>query len=341
MNASKKSIIQVVVFFLIAFGLIYWQYQSMTGTQIQEIKLAIRDTKWAYLFYAIIVGFLSHLMRALRWRMLLQASGIRPRVKSTTIAVLLGYLANTLIPRLGEIIRCSTMTKTEGVPFEQSIGTVISERLFDVLSLLILFLLVFALEYDTLSVYGSNLLSRFFYDELGALKTGKLLGLAALLFVGVIMIIVVFKKMKNNKLKAILQNGLAGLRSIFQVRNKFLFLLYTICMWMLYVLMVYVAFRAVSATEHLGWIPAMAVTAFGSIAIIFTPGGIGAYPPVAAAILSFYQVEAASGIAAGWVSWTMQTAVVIILGLLALAALSFISPHKPKEYEPTPVGTSA
>lgn len=325
MNTSSKKWLQLVVLLCIATALIYWQYQQLSPEQWTEIKNSLSQTRWSYLFVALLVGFLSHLFRALRWRLLLQTAGYSLRIATTTSAVLLAYLSNTLIPRLGEVVRCTSLTKTEKVPFEKSLGTVISERVFDVLSLLVLFLLVFGMEYQRLAAYGQTLITSFFYDENGDFKTMKLLLLLLLILCGVVLFWWLIKKSKFQKLQQLFQNLLEGLKSIFKLKKKFLFLFYSVCMWFLYVAMVYIALKAVPDTAHLSWTVAMAITAFGSIAIMLTPGGIGAYPPIAAAILFLFDIGTTAGLALGWVSWTMQTVVVLILGIFALLYLSFVN----------------
>lgn len=325
-NNTKRSL-QMAVVLVLAISLIYWQYTALSPTELAEIKAALEATRWSYLFYAILIGLASHLVRALRWRLLLSRVGHQVSARNTTLAVLSGYLANTLVPRLGEVIRCSSLTRTDAVPFEKSLGTVISERIFDALCLLLIFVLIFALEYHLLADYGFELVQQFLYED-GALKAGKIILLIGLALLGIILVLVVIRNVKNPKLKALVSNMLQGLKSILTLKQKTLFLAYTVAMWFLYVAMVFVALKAVPQTEHLGWMPALAVTAVGSIAIIFTPGGIGAYPPIAAGILALYGIEYSSGLATGWVSWLMQTITVLVLGILAAAFISWLSPHK-------------
>lgn len=325
MNTSSKKWIQLVVLLCIAIALIYWQYQQLSPEQWIEIKKSLSQTRWSYLFVALLVGFLSHLLRALRWRLLLQASGYTSRIATTTSAVLLAYLSNALIPRLGEVVRCTSLRKTDKVPFEKSVGTVISERVFDVFSLLVLFLLVFGMEYQRLAGYGKTLITAFFYDENGVFKTMKLLLILLLMISGVVFFWWLIKKSKFQKLKQLFESLLEGLQSIIKLKEKILFLFYSICMWIMYVAMVWIALKAVPDTAHLSWTVAMAITAFGSIAVMLTPGGIGAYPPIAAAILFLFDIATPAGLALGWVSWTMQTVVVLILGIIALLYISFLN----------------
>lgn len=325
-NNVKRSL-QMAVVLILAISLIYWQYSSLSPSELGDIKAALRATRWSYLVYAILIGLASHMMRALRWRLLLERTGHEVSARNTTLAVLSGYLANTLVPRLGEVIRCSSLTRTDAVPFEKSLGTVISERIFDTICLLLIFVLIFALQYQLLADYGNELITRFLYED-GAPKTAKIVLLIGFGLLGILLVFLVLRKAQNPRLKALIGNMLQGLKSIFTLKKKPLFVLYTVAMWFLYVAMVFVALKAVPQTEHLGWMPALAVTAVGSIAIIFTPGGIGAYPPIAAGILALYGVEYTSGLATGWVSWMMQTVTVLVLGILAASLLSWARPSK-------------
>lgn len=325
-NQTKRAF-QLAVVLLLAFALIYWQYTSLTEQQWEEIKAALSQTRWHYLFYALLIGLASHIMRALRWNLMLKTTGQSLSAFNVLMAVLLGYLANTLVPRLGEVVRCSTLVRTDKVPFEKSLGSVISERIFDTLCLLIIFFLIFFFEYRLLADYGKSLWQQFAYPN-GQPAYNKLIFLAVFALIGLMLLVVLIRNLKHPKTKAIIQNLLQGLQSIFRIKAKGLFWIYTLFMWFFYVAMVYIALKSVPNTEHLGWMSAFAVMAVGSIAIIFTPGGIGAYPPIAAGILSLYQVEYSVGLAAGWVSWTMQTVTVLILGLISIILLSILNPKK-------------
>lgn len=325
MEQSAKNLKQIGIFVIIAFGLIYWQYSVMSAEELSEIKTAFQSTQWQYLLYAIVIGFLSHLFRALRWRLLLSPIGVHTTIKNSTFSVLIGYLANTLVPRLGEIMRCTTLAKYDKAPFDKSIGTVISERLFDTLCLAIIFILVFTFEYEILSQYAYGLFQQFFYDDQGNVQTGKFAWLIIVGIIGFIAAIFIFKKIKNTKYGQLLARILLGLKSILLLRQRGLFILYSVGIWICYILMVLVAMKAVPDTAHLGFLSAMAITAFGSFAMIVTPGGIGAYPPIVAGILSLYGISFASGLALGWVSWLMQTIVVLLLGISSLILLPILN----------------
>lgn len=322
-TVSKKSIIQLFVFLLIAGGLIYWQYTSLDKQQLATIKESLQNAKWHYLFLAVIVGFLSHLFRALRWNQMLATIDIRPPIATTTVAVLLGYLANILIPRLGEIIRCTFLNRNTKAPFDKSIGSVIAERLFDTLTLLVVFFLILFVEYNTLIRFATEI-GQGLLDKMKAVNPLFWIIAIIILIICVILFFYFFKKIKSTVLGKIINHVVSGLKSIFLVKNKMLFLIYTILIWVCYITMTWLAFGAIGGTEHLGFGTAMAVTAFGSFAIILTPGGIGAYPPIVAAILAIYSIHYELGLAVGWFGWSMQTIVVLVLGLLAIIFTPFL-----------------
>lgn len=324
----KNKIVQISIFLLIAVALIYWQYSALSSKQVDEIRESFALTQWHYFFLALLVGFLSHFFRALRWQLMIHQVGFHTSKGVITSSVLMGYLTNLLIPRLGEVMRCTTLYKYEKVPIEKSVGTVVSERVFDLISLIALFFLVLVIEYDYVSIYAMELVEGFEskfqiqYHWSWWIIIGLIVGM------GFLLLRFLYKKYLIKKIGHVLNSFIDGIRSIWTLERKFLFLFYSIIIWILYVLMVYIALKAVPATADLPIEVSMVLTAFGSIAIILTPGGIGAYPPIVAGLLSIYSIPYSLGLSAGWVSWLMQTIVVLILGIGTLIYLPFINKKK-------------
>lgn len=326
----KNTYVQMSIFLLIAFGLIYWQYVTLDPQQIDDITASFEATRWHYIFLALIVGLLSHVFRALRWRIMLNHLG-HPTSKATiTAAVLMGYLTNLLIPRLGEVVKCTTLFKYNDVPIEKSLGSVVSERIFDVLSLFVLFFLVLFLEYNQVSSYAHELMRSFEQKYNLSVEWWWLIILIIGGIVGFFILKIFLKKIISSRLGQYIQSFGQGIKSIITLPQRGQFIFYTAIIWMLYVVMVYVAMQAVPATQHLPFSVSMVLTAFGSIAIILTPGGIGAYPPIIAGLLMIYNIDYSYGLSAGWVSWLMQTVVVLILGIITLIYLPLSSKKQSK-----------
>lgn len=324
----KNTYVQMSIFLLIAFGLIYWQFSTLEPQQLDEISTSLKATKWHYLAIALIVGLLSHVFRALRWRLMLQHLGHNTSRPIIVSSVLMGYLTNLLIPRLGEVVKCTTLYKYNQVPIEKSLGSVISERIFDVISLLILFFMVLFLEYNQVSTYAYSLMDDFQAKYDFQFQWWWILILITLLGAGFLLYKLFLRKIITTRFGQYLNSFLQGIQSIIKLPQRGQFIAYTALIWLLYVVMVYVAMQAVPATEHLSFSVSMVLTAFGSIAIILTPGGIGAYPPIIAGLLLIYNIEYSYGLSAGWVSWIMQTIVVLILGIITLIYLPLSSKSK-------------
>jgi len=317
----KNTYFQMSIFLCLAVALIYWQYTALSHEELTEIKNSFSVTKWHFIFIALVVGFLSHYFRALRWRLMLAHLGHQTSKDIVTGSVLMGYLTNLLVPRLGEVMKCTTLYKYNKVPIDKSLGSVVSERIFDVLSLFILFFLVLVIEFTQVSHYAETLLIGFQEKFDIQIKWWWLIILTLLFISGIILIKFIYKRIVHSKIGQFIGAFLQGVQSIISLPQKGLFIFYTIMIWCLYILMVYVAMQAVPATAGLALSVSMVLTAFGSIAIILTPGGIGAYPPIIAGLLTIYNIPYSYGLSAGWVSWLMQTLVVIILGILTLIYL--------------------
>lgn len=321
MMKKGKTVLQVSVFLAIAAGLIYWQFSAMTSEQLGEMGAALESVQYEYLIPVPFIAFLSHYFRAMRWQLMLKPIGIEIKNSNVIYAVLLGYLGNILLPRMGEVAKCSVLARYEKAPLDKLLGTIVSERIFDTLCLGLLFLLVFGIEYERLAHYGQELMHQYLYSSDGNFKYLTILILIGGLVVGLVIAYLIFQKIKTTKAGGMVQRVLQGVQSITKVQKRGLFGVYTIMIWTMYISLFYVVLLAVPATRDTGWAASMSVTSFGSIAMILTPGGIGAFPPICATILSFYEVPLAIGSAIGWLSWVVQTLSVLLLGLPVLALL--------------------
>lgn len=278
------------------------------------------------------LGMLSNVVRALRWDMLLQSLGYKPKLLNVVAAIYVMYLGNVVFPRLGEISRCGIMFKTDGIPIEKSIGTMVLERFVDVLTLLVAGAILFFMEYDLL--FG--VFQQYIILPIQA-KIGQSTFAAAGLYVAVLLIALavfvwIYRNAEKNRLLLIIKEKvmgmLHGLVAVKDVSSPWLFIFYSILIWIMYFGMGYINFMILSETAHLGASAAIAILFFGTFAFIATQGGVGAYPLITREILLLYGVAANIGYAWGWISWTLQTIMVILAGLLAMGYLSFFAAKK-------------
>lgn len=332
-NKRIKTIIQVLVFLCIGIGLIFWQFNKLTTEEKQGMYHSIQQVKWIYLLPVALISFLSHFLRALRWKQLLQPLKINAGTANTTFAVLIGYLVNLLVPRAGEVAKCTILAKYEKVPADKMIGTIVAERAFDTVCLAIIALLTLVVQYDIVFSYAAELwqgiASKFFVDANGNTQWTKIMLLCAFGLLCIILFIVLAKKSKGTKIGKIIDGILSGLQSITLVKNKILFLIYTIGIWFCYTIIINILFWAMQETSQVFALASLSIIVFGSVAMILTPGGVGAYPPIVASILMLYGVPFVTGTAFGWLSWLVQTILIIIFGLISLIAL-FIYNNKTK-----------
>ncbi|HRO42499.1 MAG TPA: lysylphosphatidylglycerol synthase transmembrane domain-containing protein [Flavipsychrobacter sp.] len=318
MKKIVLTTLQYVIFFGLGGLLIWWQYGKLSPSDKTEIFASfaeIEDKLWL-LIPVLLVGFLSHLFRALRWKLLLQPLKLNPTTTNITFAVLIGYLVNLLVPRMGEVARCSVLAKYENEPVDKIVGTIVAERSFDMVCLILVTVLAFVLQMDIASEYVNEQMAKFSITgtTLAIVFGGIALFIALLIFI--------FRKNRKSKIGQFITNIGYGILSIKFMQKKGQFLLYTALIWFCYLALVFIGFKAIDATEHLGWMPALSVLVFGSLGMIVTPGGIGAYPPAVQLVLvKLYAVKSSYALAFGWVSWMAQTSIVLVLGLLSVLLL--------------------
>lgn len=317
---------QYVIFFGLGALLIWWQYKQLDVKDKDQIFTAFGQVKeriWL-LIPVLIIGFFSHFFRALRWKLLLQPLKLKPTTANITFSVLIGYLVNLLLPRMGEVARCTILAKYEHEPADKIIGTIVAERSFDVVCLILITIIAFLLNIEIAGGFMHEQIAKF------AIK-GSTIALLLIGFVGFITLLVfIYKKNKKSKIGHFISGIGYGVMSIKYMHKKGLFLLYTFLIWICYLSLIYIGFKAIDATEHLGWLPALSVLVFGSVGMIATPGGIGAYPYVVQKLLvNVYIINKNYALAFGWACWMAQTAVILVLGILSLILLPLynVKPH--------------
>jgi uncharacterized protein (TIRG00374 family) len=326
MKKTFLTILQYFIFFGLGGLLIWWQYKQLQPGDKEQIFTAfdqVKERLWL-LVPVLIIGFLSHYFRALRWKLLLEPLKLKPTTPNITFAVMIGYLVNLLVPRMGEVARCSILAKYEHEPVDKIIGTIVAERTFDVVCLIAVSLLAFVLQMDVVGDFSQEIMTKF------SIKGSSI-------FIGIMLIVLffvglywVYKKNKHTKIGKFISGMGYGVMSIRWMHKKWHFLGYTFLIWFCYLSLIYIGFKSMDATMGLGWLVALSVLVFGSVGIIATPGGIGAYPIIVQKLLvTVYGVNKNFALAFGWVSWMAQTAIIIVLGLLSLILLPLynIKPH--------------
>jgi uncharacterized protein (TIRG00374 family) len=294
---------------------------SLRGLDLQgENKVDFLWQAWQksdkfYLWLMAAFAVASHILRAIRWKMLLEPTGQRVGIGNSFLSLMTGYLVNLAIPRGGEVSRCYTLYQLEKTPVQLSFGTVVTERLIDVLCLLVLIGTSFYFEWEKLKAFLDTL------DFSSGKNTAVPVAVWLVLAAGVIFLGAVYFLRKNEKVIKIIRGFTEGMLSVFQLKNKFLFVFYSIAIWGLYFLMSYLVLMAFPETAHLGFSAVVTLFAIGSIAMAAPlPGGTGSYHVlVPLGLTTLYHVPSVDAIAFVFVFHAWQTLLMIVIG-----ALSFI-----------------
>lgn len=340
----KKKIINALkysVFLGIGVFLVWWSLQQIPPDKWDEFKLSLRTAKFALLIPVFIILSSSHVLRSIRWKILMQPMGYKPSTVNVFFAVMIGYLTNLAIPRLGEVVRCTLLTRYEKIPTEKLLGTIVVERAFDVICLMLFFVIAFATQYEVVGEYGRELLMVIFTNKTGSISITKVAIVVIVLVAIIIAIKVWFNQFAHLKiviaLKKILKGVVEGLASIKNLQQKGKFLWCTAGIWTLYVVGTWVGLQATQGTEHLGIAVAISGLAFASLGMIATPGGIGAYALFLAKVLEKNGVAYPIGYANGTLQWFAQFLIVVLVGFVCLGLLPWYN----KKKEPlTPEGES-
>ena len=324
---SKKlfAIIKISVSLGLALLLFWYLYKDGFTDTLQRLK----DVNYSWVVLSLIVGVMAHTLRAYRWKLLLEPTGNNTTLVNTLTALLIGYMVNLAVPRLGEVSRCLVLKRSDNIPVTSSLGTVVSERVLDVLSLLTIIGITLIIEFEKLNEFFSSL----FADRLSSayLNLPNLLLLGSGVLVLLVLLWILFRnKLRNSswwqKIKTMGRQTWLGFISITRLRNPWLFWLSTLCIWVLYFFMSYVVFFAMEPTNHLGWRAGLALLVVGGLAMSApVQGGIGAFHLLVAGLLIYYGVSREDGLSFAFLLHSSQLVLILITGLISSLILFSIS----------------
>ena len=320
MNNLTKNIIKFIISIGIGVFLIWFIQKDLKPEDIQFIIESIKNTKWIYIVILIVLGSIACLIRALRWRLLLEPMGYKPSAQVLTASIFIMYLSNLAFPRLGEVLRCSILAKYSKVPIEKSVGTMVVERLVDVLGMGIIAFLALVFEWDKINILYNSLQSKTVGDSQSYMKW---IILVALLFIGAIAFYFIRKTRFYSILIEKIKGFAEGLSSIRKVKNYNLFIIYSVLIYFIYFITTYIFYLAIPGLEHLSIKSAFLVLTAGTIGVGMTQGGIGAYQILITKALELYNIPTKIGLAYSWALWLIQTVTLVIGGLLSYVYLIF------------------
>lgn len=331
MRKKIGNIVKFVFFVGLGIFFIYWFLSKLTADEKAQIWQAFDNVNYFWVAVVFVTGVISHVVRALRWRLLFEPLDYKPRVSTTFGAVMIAYLANLAVPRLGEVLRCGVLNQYEKIPIQTSLGTVVTERIIDLIGFALTVLLGLVLEF--------NLLKDYLYDALSQkMAVPSLATLALVGVLGLVLCIVLYRIFRKKlmqiplflKVKTTIIDFWQGIKSILYLRRPWLFVIYSLLIYFLYFLGGYIAFKVLPETMHLTLVSALMVYIFGSVGMMVTPGGIGLYPALIAETLAIYKIAKPIGYALGWISWGVQQIVTLVFGMGYLIALPLMKKKNDK-----------
>ncbi len=330
----KKRLISILQYTLFLGGgifLVWWQLSAMTAEQKVQFKNALFNANYWLVIPIVFMNLASHLSRSYRWKLLLEPMGYHPKIKNVFAVTMIGYLANSAVPRLGEILKCTFLSKYEKIKVDHLIGSIVIERTFDVICFIFFIALTVVMQINKIGSFVQQKINELGGNSSFPFWAKAILGL---LFITLCYIGLKFlsKRYPQNKLLQKI-NGFAdglltGFASIKNLKKRKAFFAHTVFIWSMYLLQIYIAFYAIEQTQHLNLKAACSVLTISTFAMIITPNGIGLFPLFVKQTLVAYSIGEVYGEALGWLIWSVSTLIIIVVGLTSLLLLPYINKHK-------------
>ena len=319
--------LQIAVPFLLGGGILWWMYRNSDFSQISDVLF--HQMKWEWMLLSFVPGILAQVFRALRWRQTLQPMGEHCRSHVAICAIFLSYAASLVVPRVGEFLRCGILKRKDGVSFPKALGTVVTERAVDMLIMFMLLAAVIVWQWDKVTEFFaltgmslSTTMSRF---------TSTGIWVSILCTVGIIVLILILARRLSvmRKVKAIMRDMAEGIMSLRKVTNMPLYLFYSVGIWAAYFFHYYLTFYCFGFTENLGLAAGLVSFCTGGIAVLVpTPNGAGPWHFAVKTILVLYGLGATSAIIFALIVHTVQTMLLVVLGIYALIVLQHMKTLK-------------
>ncbi len=323
MNKFPKKILQTLLPLLLGLFVLYWVYRDFDFAQAKDVLL--HGTDWGWMIFSLFFGVMSHLLRGWRWRLTLEPLGFRPRTGDCVDAIFISYAANLLLPRVGEVSRCGVLSRYDDVPFAKSLGTVVTERLLDMLCMILLSGITFLLQMPVFLT---------FFHETGTkipsvthLLTSVWFYIVLFCTIGVILLLYRLLSMLSffEKVKGMVINLFEGIISLRNVQRMPLYLLYTLLIWVCYFFHFYLTFYCFDFTDDLGLLAGLVMFVAGTLAVIVpTPNGAGPWHFAVITMMMLYGVNVTDAGIFALIVHGVQTLLVIILGLWGWLHLQFV-----------------
>jgi hypothetical protein len=341
MKKTFLAALQYLFYASLAVFFVWLSVRGMDQEKWEQLKKSMDHAHYWLLIPVFSLLLIAHWLRALRWRQLMEPMGYQPSRLNAFFAVMIGYFVNLGAPRLGEVLKCTVLARYEKIPAQKLVGTIVAERAFDVICLALVFGLTFIFQFDIISLLVHDYIYPAFQNKNGGTAYKKII----LLLVGLVAFLVILKIMFSRfghinivqKIKDIMTGVLHGLTSVRSLKNKPLFFVYTIGIWIMYLLSTWCGFFAIDQTSKLGLTDALTVLAMGSVGMILAPGGIGAYALLVMNTVALYNIpKEPYGLALGWLLWFGQFLSFVIFGVISFILLPKVNRQQNKTDESAP-----
>ncbi len=322
-----QNVVKVLLPLVLGGAILYWMYRGMDFKQVSRVLM--HDMNWTWMLLSLPFGVLAQAFRGWRWKQSLTPIGETVRTGVCVRSIYLSYAVSLVIPRVGEFARCAVLSRKDGVTFARALGTVVTERVVDSVIVMIITAVAFMMQ---LRVFGS------FFARTGTriddiLHTFSLTGWIVTLVCAVSALILIYAVLKHlaiyNKVKRTLFGLWTGVTSLKKVHNLPLYIFHSVAIWVCYFLHFYLTFYCFEGTAHLGMMCALVAFVVGSIAVIVpTPNGAGPWHFAVKTMLVLYGVAEAQALCFVLIVHTIQTLLVVLLGVYAWIVLAYTKQRK-------------
>ena len=324
-----NNILKIVPPLVLGGVILYWMYRDFDFQTVGRVML--HEMNWTWMLLSFPFGILAQMMRGWRWKQTLEPMGEKPRTSTVVNSIFLSYAVSLVVPRIGEFTRCGVLKRWEGISFSKALGTVVTERAVDTLTVMLYSGIILLFQ---LSVFGS------FFRKTGTsldhiLSSFSLTGWFVTIICGAAALLLLHLLLKNlsiyNKVKTTLSDIWEGVLSLRNIRSLPLYLFYTVGIWGCYFLHFYLTFFCFDFTSDLGIGCALVAFIVGNFAVIVpTPNGAGPWHFAVKTMLILYGVQDEQALYFVLIVHTVQTMLVILLGIFGWTHLSLTKRLNPK-----------
>lgn len=319
MNKSLSSFLKFTLLLIVGVVLLWFAFR---GQDLQKIGTDLLNADYKWIALSIIVSLIAHYIRAIRWKMIIEPAGFDAKNSNVFHAVMIGYLANLAFPRMGEVSRCGVLNRTDKIPVNTLIGTVIAERIIDVLFMLALLGLTVLLQFRLIIGFLNDNLLEPLASKFGTIPLYVWPVLLVLTGAGIYLLAASEKFSENKfirKIGSVIGGFKGGLLAVLKMKRAGLFLAYSVLIWICYFLSTYLCFFALGATASLGVQTGLFIMVAGSLGMTApVQGGIGAYHWIVAQALLLYGIDQADGLSFATINHSAQTLLVMVVGSISL-----------------------